>query len=112
MLTRKRAAKTGGQVSRRFNERPEVSDAGLGHQIKIEAHVDAGLAKVSVKRAPVSKPVPQPRQLAQILAQFFDRNGRVFPSLPEFGIARYARRSRQARLARLPHHLRLLLVLK
>src|SRR5262249_25173866 len=66
VLAGKRTAKPHHQIGRLLDKRTEILDARFADQIKINAHVHARLAKMSVERALIAVFAQQSPQLAQV----------------------------------------------
>ncbi len=65
-----------------FDELAELGDAFFGSQIEVEARVHAGVAEVAVERAFVVEGVHHFAKIAKVGAEFFGRDGGVFPAFP------------------------------
>ena len=60
----------------------ELGDASFRLQIKVDAGVHAAVAEVSVERAFVAVSGKHLAEVAEIAAEFFGRDGGVFPAFP------------------------------
>ena len=89
VLAGERSAQHRHKVRGLFHEGAKIPDALFAHQVEIDPHVHAGLAKMPVKRAVIAVLGQQPVQSAQVLAQLFRRHRRILPAFPCLGFARH-----------------------
>ncbi len=75
------------EIGSLFHKLAELGDALFRLQVEIDAVVDATVAEVAVERAFVGESRHHLAQIAEVAAEFFGRNGGVFPAFP---IGRFA----------------------
>ena len=81
------AAVADHEIGRFLHKLAELGDAIFRLQIEIDAGMDTAVAEVAVERALVAVGGEHLAQIAKIAAEFFGRDGGVFPAFPTHGFA-------------------------